>query len=160
MLTQFDPDKGPLFTGEFTSVIVVDPAIPGHVPNLVIDPTKDFNIELKWKLEGSDVPLYLAALGGNWDIQVYAESIGPGPDFRIANASIPAGPPVTPALYATTLTVPAGTLPEENPTPSNTDPSGVYKIVVTVFLDSVLGSPGFDICGFSEGPIIKVENPE
>ena len=37
--------------------------------------------------------------------------------------------------------------------------SGVYKLVVTVFLDSVFGSPGYDIMGFAEGPVIKMENP-
>lgn len=160
MASQFDPDKGPLFTGEFTSVIVRDPAIPGHVPNLVIDPTKPFSIDVAWKLEGSDVPLYLAALDKNWTVEAYAESVGPGPDFKIATEIVPAGTPATPKNYATTLTVPASTLPEEDPGGGPTDPTGVYKIVVTVFLNSTLGAPGFDICGFSEGPVIKVENPE
>jgi hypothetical protein len=31
--------------------------------------------------------------------------------------------------------------------------------VVSVFLNSNLGSPGFDVTGFREGPILKMENP-
>ncbi len=158
MLTTFDPDKGPNFKGEFTKVKIIDPAFPGQVPNLVIDPTRNFDIELEWKIEGFDVPLYLAALGGNWDVEVFAESLGPGPELRIAQTTVAAGPPGgTLHTYATTVTVvaPSGLL-EGNPGPG---PSGVYKLVVTVFLNSNLGAPGFDICGFAEGPVFKVENP-
>ena len=55
------------------------------------------------------------------------------------------------------LVVPAGTLSEENP--GQNAPSGVYELVVTAFLDSTLGDPGYDIMGFSRGPTIKVESP-
>jgi hypothetical protein len=30
---------------------------------------------------------------------------------------------------------------------------------VTTFLDSALGPIGYDMMGYAEGPIIKVENP-
>jgi hypothetical protein len=30
---------------------------------------------------------------------------------------------------------------------------------VTVFLDSTIGQPGFDIIGFNQGPAFKVEDP-
>ncbi len=53
--------------------------------------------------------------------------------------------------------MPPNSLDEENP--GNPLVSGVYKLVVTVFLNSVFGSPGYDIMGFAEGPVIKVENP-
>ena len=33
------------------------------------------------------------------------------------------------------------------------------KSVVTTFLDSVLGPVGYDMMGYAEGPIIKVESP-
>jgi hypothetical protein len=62
-----------------------------------------------------------------------------------------------PFAYSTTLTVQPNTLDEENP--GNPLVSGVYKLVVTVFLNSVFGSPGYDIMGFAEGPVIKVEDP-
>ena len=53
------------------------------------------------------------------------------------------------------MTVAAGTLQEGNPG-SNT--SGVYKLAAVVFLDSQLGVLGYDLAGFSEGPIIEVES--
>ncbi len=62
MLSTFDPDKGPLFQGEFGNLAVIDPALPGHVGNLVLDPTKPYTIRMKWEISGTDVPLYLAAL--------------------------------------------------------------------------------------------------
>ena len=156
MLTQFDPDKGPLFTGEFTSISLIDPAIPGHRGNLVFDPTKPFEIQLAWKLEGSDVPLYLAGADPTWSVEAFAESIGPGPEVRLAIGTLAKGPSVTPASYSHTLTVPANTLPEGNPFPGQ--PSGVYKIVCTVFLNSSV-SGGFDVSGFVEGPVIRMEDP-
>jgi hypothetical protein len=158
-LTEFDPDKGPLFTGAFTKLDVIDPAIPGHVRNLVIDPRKPFNIEITWKIEGSDVPLYLTALDANWSVEAFAESVGPGPDLRIATGSVSKGtaPFSTTETYSVTLTVPANTLPEHDP--GQNSPSGVYMLVVTVFLNSSIGAPGFDIAGFHEGPMIRVESP-
>ena len=54
--SQFDPDLGVLLNGEFRSVTVLDPALPGHVPNLVLDPTKDFQVEVNWRLNGTEVP--------------------------------------------------------------------------------------------------------
>ena len=56
--------------------------------------------------------------------------------------------------YTVTVTVPANTLQEDSG-----DVSGIYKLVVSVFLNSNLGSPGFDVTGFREGPILKMENP-
>jgi hypothetical protein len=48
--------------------------------------------------------------------------------------------------------------PEEDP--GNPSQSGTHKIVVTTFLNSELGSVGYDMMGYAEGPIIKVEDPE
>lgn len=157
MPTQFDPDKGPLFKGEFTSILVKDPAIAGHTPNLVLDPSKPFQITVDWKLTGTDVPLYLAGADATWSVEAFAESIGPGPEVRLAIGSLPKGPSVNPATYSHTLTVPPFTLSEGNPFPGQ--PSGVYKIVATVFLNSAV-SGGYDIAGFLEGPVIRMENPE
>ena len=161
MLTTFDPDKGPLFKGEFTKIEVIDPAIAGHVPNLVIDPSKPFEVHLEWQLSGTDVPLYMAALNDNWSVEVFAESLGNGPELRIGFDSVPKANGVgdgvtTPMVFKSTVVVAPSTLVEG--TPSN-NASGIYKLVSCVFLNSSLGAPGFDIAGFAEGPIIKAENP-
>ena len=59
--------------------------------------------------------------------------------------------------YTAKITVPPDTLNEENP--GDPTQSGTYKIVVTAFLDSDLGPVGYDMMGYAEGPIIKVESP-
>jgi hypothetical protein len=124
MQTQFDPELVPdLFQGEFTSVLLDDPAIAGHVPNLVLNSQRSFSIHVSWKLTGTQVPLYMAALTDQWDVTAYAESIGPGPEVRLAagqepkaNATISSVPtpngPVPVYEWRHTLQVPAGLLPE------------------------------------------------
>jgi hypothetical protein len=150
-----------LFFGEFTKVRVIDPADPAPpmVGNLVIDPSKKFLIEIEWKLSGFFVPVYLEALGGNWEVEAYASSLGPpGDNLRIASKSVPVGVAEQPKTYSVTLEVPANTLKEHTPGPQG--PSGIYRLGISAFLDSTLGSPGYDIAGFADGPTIKAEVPE
>lgn len=159
---QFDPNIPGFISGDFTQVAVVEPGGLG-ASNLVLDPTKAYNINVAWEITGSLTPLWLAALSTaspSWSVAAYAESVGPGPEKILVAQNVPVLPLPSanpPFAYSTTLTVPPGSLDEENPG----DPlvSGVYKLVVTVFLDSTFGSPGYDIMGFAEGPVIKVENP-
>ncbi len=155
----FDPDFGvDLFHGEFSDIKIIDPQpTPINVRNLVIDPTKPFQIEMNWKLSGFFVKPWLAALGGSWSVEVFAESVGPGPDLRIGSATVPVGAIENPKSYSVQVTVPANTLPEGNP--GQPSPSGVYKLVCTCFLNSALGLPGYDVAGFAEGPVIRVEDP-
>jgi hypothetical protein len=59
--------------------------------------------------------------------------------------------------YTAKVTVPPGTLLEHVP---GSDQGGIYKLAVAVFLNSnLVGVPGYDLIGFSEGPIIQAENP-
>jgi hypothetical protein len=164
-MSNFDPNVPSGFltiTGEFTTAILVEEVPAIGVGNLVLDPGEEFKIKVDWKIDGNIAELWLAALAvdsPNWVVTAYAESIGPGPEQILVVQNVPVLPLVgnPPFTYTTTLTVPPDTLLEENPG----DPlvSGVYKLVVTVFLNSVFGSPGYDVMGFSEGPVIKMENP-
>ena len=157
-MQQFDPNIPGLIEGNVNSVVAIDPALtfpPFELGNSVLDPSKDFQIAVNWSITGLLRPLWLTALGGNWNVQVFAESLGGGPEILLArDDSVAADPNVFD--YAVTLTVPAGTLPEGNP---GSEVSGIYKLVASVFLDSTLPSPGFDMVGFNEGPIIQIENP-
>lgn len=59
--------------------------------------------------------------------------------------------------YEATIVVPKDKLDEHDP---GTDIGGIYKLAVAVFLNSTLaGTPGFDLVGYREGPIIQAENP-
>ena len=127
------------------------------VGNVIINPALPFTIEVEWTLKGFFVPLWLAALGGNWVVEAYADCIGPGPEKRIAVLNVPVGPAVQPKTYSATLTVAANELPEHDPGPAG--PSGIYRLTVSAFLNSTLGAPGYDIIGFAEGVTIRAENP-
>jgi hypothetical protein len=95
---------------------------------------------------------------------VYAESVGPGLEITLGTASVQtsATQPCTVnttksncTKFSATVTVPAGKLREDDAANS-----GIYKLVATVFLNSNLSTPGFDLSGFTEGPIIRVESPQ
>ena len=156
-MDQFDPNRPGEIQGDVTSVIVIDPAAPAppHAGNLVVDPTKAFQIKVDWALTGTDVPLWLNGRTSNWNVQAYAESIGGGFEGLIArDDTVAANPNV--ASYSALLTVPALKLEEGNP---GSDVGGLYKLAVAVFLNSDLPGAGFDMIGFREGPIIQVEDP-
>jgi hypothetical protein len=156
-MKQFDPNIPGLISGDVTTVTVIDPAntFPGfEVGNHVLDRNESFDVKVDWEIQGLLAPLWLAALGGNWDVSVYAESLGGGNEIRLGTATVAADPAVT--SYSATVTVPPNSLDEHAP---GTDVGGIYKLVVAVFLNSNLGRPGFDMIGFNEGPIVQVENP-
>ena len=167
-MQRFDPQIVGFMEGEVTNVALTEPGSfpPPGVGNLVVDPTKQFRLHVEWEVFGFLVPLWLAALGGSWDVTVYAESIGGGPERRIGNTTVSVGSSLPATTHAgepnarkfiADITVPAGVLGENIPASNQ---SGVYKLVTTTFLDStLLGVPGFDVVGFEEGPIIMVENP-
>lgn len=156
-MQQFDPNIPGLIGGEITTVVVIDPAreFPFEVGNHVLNRDDSFQVRVDWEITGALRPLWLSALGGKWNVQLYAESLGGGPEILLAsNNDKDADSGV--ANYSVTLDVPAGALAEGDP---GSNVSGIYKLVVSVFLDSTLGAPGFDMTGFNEGPIIQVENP-
>lgn len=157
-MQQFDPNIPGLIEGNITTVVVLDPAgtfPPFEVGNHVLNRNDSFQVNVEWTITGLLRPLWLAALGGNWNVQLFAESIGGGPEILLARDDSVAADPNR-ADYAVQLTVPPNALDEGNP---GSNVSGIYKLVVSVFLDSDLGRPGFDMTGFNEGPIIQVENP-
>jgi hypothetical protein len=166
-MNQFDPQIPGLMEGEVTSLAVIDPEpFVGGTGNHVIDPTKEFTLKVEWEVFGQLVPVWLAALAGDWDVSVYAESLGGGDEVRLGTTLVPTSPtlPCTVnqakancAKYETEVIVPAGRLQEHQP---GTDVGGIYKLVASVFLNSDLpGTPGFDLIGFTEGPIIQAESP-
>lgn len=162
----FDPTIPGYLEGEVGPIVVTAPPTfpPPALRRLVVDPAKPFDLTVEWEIFGDLVPLWLSALAGDWVVTAYAESVGPGPEVEIGTATVPTGNTLPCTVntaksnctkYSATITVPATTLPEDDGTSS-----GIYKLVVTVFLNSNLPAPGFDLSGFTEGPIIRVESPE
>ena len=169
MTDRFDPNippvnpTDPAIEGEFLGIVAVTEQQTLGQSNLVINREQSFNIDVSWRLFGNLVPLWLTALSVNtpdWVVTAYAESQGPGDEVTLGSVNVPVGGPLfsDDERYSATITVPPRTLNEEDP--GDPAQSGVYKIVVTTFLDSTLGGAGFDAIGYAEGPIVKVENPE
>ena len=168
MTDRFDPNipptgpSDPAIEGEFIGIVAITEQPTLGKSNLVINGDKDFDIEVKWHVFGNLVPLWLTALSvrsPNWVVTAYAESQGPGDEVSLGSVLVPVGGPFfsQDETYSAKLNVPAKKLPEEDP--GNPNQSGTYKIVVTTFLDSDLGPVGYDMMGYAEGPIVKVESP-
>jgi hypothetical protein len=170
MTDRFDPNipadpadpAAPSIEGEFTGIVGITEQPTLGKSNLVVNRDKAFDIKVSWHVFGNLVPLWLTALAlntKNWVVTAYAESQGPGDEKTLGSVNVPVGGPAfsQDEAYTATITVPADTLNEENP--GDPTQSGTYKIVVTTFLDSVLGPVGYDMMGYAEGPIIKVESP-
>jgi hypothetical protein len=168
MTARFDPNippagpTDPAIEGAFTGVVAITEHPSLGKSNLVVNRARPFDIEVNWRVFGNLVPLWLTALSArtkNWVVTAYAESQGPGDEVSLGSVDVPVGGPQFSQneAYSAKLTVPANTLPEEDP--GNRSQSGVYKIIVTTFLNSDLGPVGYDMMGYAEGPIIKVENP-
>ncbi|WP_305783309.1 hypothetical protein [Symbioplanes lichenis] len=169
MTDRFDPNipptkdpTDPCIEGDFTSIVGITDRPTLGKSNLVVNRDQPFDITVEWHVFGNLVPLWLTALSArtrNWVVTAYAESQGPGDEKTLGSVNVPIGGPTfsLDEKYSAKLTVPANMLAEENP--GDPTQSGTYKIVVTTFLDSDLGAVGYDMMGYAEGPIIKVESP-
>lgn len=168
MTDRFDPNippagpTDPAIEGEFTGIVAITERPTLGKSNLVVNRDESFDIEVSWHVFGNLTSLWLTALSvdtPNWVVTAYAESQGPGDEVTLGSVDVPiGGPPFSlDEAYSARLTVPPGTLNEENP--GDPTQSGTYKIVVTAFLNSALGPVGYDMMGYAEGPIVKVESP-
>jgi len=165
MADNFDPNVPGQIQGDVTGLAVIDPAATfvGELGNLVVDPDRDFQVKVDWEVFEQFAPLFLNG-AGDWDVRVYAESVGPGDEIEIGRVGVPAnaggacaihgGPPCS--GFSATVNVPARTLQEDIPGQQ----SGVYKLVATVFLDTPLVGQPYDMSGYREGPVIRVESPQ
>jgi hypothetical protein len=166
-MDQFDPNIPGLIEGDVALTIIDPQPFVGGKGNRVLDPDRPFTVTVAWEIFGQLVPLWLSALAGDWDVSVYV--IGGGKESLLVSATV-ATTAVQPCTvnnaqpnctrFSTDVVVPAGSLQEHIP---GTNSSGIYRLAAAVFLNSNLpttpGSPGFDLIGFSEGPIFQVENP-
>jgi hypothetical protein len=158
-----------VFQGEFTKIDLIQPdgSLPGDITNRVIDPEEPFKIHIEWKISGAYKGPFLSAVD-DWKLKAFCESIGPGPEMEIGTGSLPIGPiagPNSDMYWSFDVEVPAHTLPpleDKKPVPPESNykkPSGIYKIVVSVFANAHIPGP-FDIVGFGELRfLIGVEDP-
>jgi hypothetical protein len=91
-------------------------------------------------------------------VTAYAEPVGPGTPVTLGSVNVATLPAVltTETVYTATITAAANQLREENP--GDPTESGVYRLLVTAFLNSAIPGGGYDLIGYAEGPVIKAEN--
>lgn len=166
MAENFDPNIPGQFQGDVTGLRVIDPAAEfvGERGNLVVDPGRAFQVEVQWEIFNQFGPPTVDGLGAQgalWDIRVFAESMGPGPEILIGSDTLATGNHGACTVnqadpdcrrYRVRVNVPANTLPEDVG-----GRSGLYKLVASVFLNDATGR--FDLSGYREGPVIRVESP-
>jgi hypothetical protein len=111
-------------------------------PSSVLDAGAQFTIEARWSVDAATA----SALGGQWEVAAYAESIGPGREQQLATGTVAVNGAQD---YNTTLTVAGGTLPA----PAAGE-SGVYK-VVTVLTHRNFGVLS-RIAAIDEGPLVRI----
>jgi hypothetical protein len=139
----------PPLTGDGPFVQVLDPS--GTAPRIIIDTDHDFRVRVRWSLERPAADL----LGDDWIVQVYAESIGPGPEQRLGVETVPVSSgsvSATQVEFTGTINVPAGTLPAEA-----ANRSGVYMLVAVVTYNGAFGPTV--LAGFEQGPVIQLRDP-
>jgi hypothetical protein len=109
-----------LLTGGPATMIVKD---NNGSPANVLEAGLTFTIDVSWQIDA----LAALLLGGAWEVTAYVEGIGSAAFEGQVGASVTV-PLNGGQTYAATISVPAGTLPD-NPQPPD---SGVYKLVVVL----------------------------
>lgn len=113
-------------------------------PSSVLEAAKDFTINASWSID----PAAALLLGGQWEVAAYVESVGQGPEQQVGPTEIV--PLNGTASYSRTVTVPAGTLPD-NPQPPL---SGVYKLIVVLIHRNFAAVS--DVAAVAEGPFLRI----
>lgn len=146
MPLRFDPLAPTVLNGD-VQVQVIDP--DGN-PNQVLEINRPWRAQIEWFIDGPTV----SSLGGNWHIELYLESIGPGFEglagtdtVNLTNIFAPLSNP-THLVYRSTINVPAGTPPDPR----------VYKITALVTYTNLFNN-NMAMAGFSEGPMIQFYSP-
>jgi hypothetical protein len=113
-------------------------------PSTVLEAAANFTIDATWSID----PAAALLLGGQWELAAYVESVGQGPEQQVGPTEIV--PLNGTASYSRTVTVPAGTLPD-NPAPPL---SGVYKLIVVLIHRNFAAVS--DVAAVAEGPFLRI----
>jgi len=142
--TPFDPT---VFDVTFTTHHI---DVGGPAPKTIIRTDQEWTIHLVWRTTGSAT----AMIGGKWHVHAYLESMGPGNDFSLIDPNdhhIDLRPGDSPIDYPVELDVPAGVVHFD---PGIMDNTGIYKLVVAVTYEDLIGNPG-PIAGNWVGPMLQ-----
>jgi hypothetical protein len=114
-------------------------------PTDVIEASLPFNVQSDWTIDAITAGL----LGGDWRVEVHAESLGQGFEGLLASQVVPVVPGQT--VYASTIVIPAGTFLNDPPPDGLTE---IYKLAVVLLHQN--GGVTTSICALQEGPVVLV----
>ncbi len=131
------------------SVQVID--LDGN-PNRVVEAGTGFQVKVRWHLTGVLAPLII----NDWHVRLFAESIGPGFEGKLAEQTAVTPTLVTPTdvRLDATLNVPAASTLAM----VNAEGDGVYELVVVIAHDNVVNLRD-TLAGFADGLVIDIRNP-
>lgn len=120
-------------------------------PNRVIGDKAPFFVTVDWNLSPPD---QAALLDGTWTVNLYAGSLGPGPEKRIGTATVAATGVLS---YTATIKVsyPYGGLGEDEHPPPD---SGVYQSVLVITYRTAAGTQT-EMAGFAKVPTFMLRSP-
>jgi len=141
---EFEHPFGAAMTASGT-VTVLDPAAGAFPPTTIIQRDHAWKVQVEWEINGPAAP----AVGGEWVVRCYLESIGPGFEGQIG---VPETVPLADA--------PPLPLPREYEREIDIDAAeilgisdGAYRLVTLINYENG-GIPG-EIAGHQEGPIVQ-----
>ena len=142
------PFETPLPPGNF-DVTITNAAVReygGTNPTTIIRTDQTWDVQIEWQTSGS-IATWLA---GNWHLQIFMESMGPGDEVVLVDSNEAVIPlvPESPHLYQYHPDFPAGKVT-----------AGVYKLVLTITYTDAANNPG-GMAGYWEGPIIQFYDPK
>lgn len=142
-------DSGNAFLhGTGPTITVMD---PDGTPNNILQENIGGSVRVDWSFSG---PGRFFLTPTQFQVDLYAESIGPGPEKLVGAVTVP-GSAHTPGPtwnFSRSVLIPAGSLPPQGPTAS-----GVYRL--TVVITNSIGGVRTALGGFVEGPVIEMRNP-
>lgn len=136
-------DFAPYLVGDGPTVTVLDPDLN---PNNILDSAQGGSVKVDWSFSGvlaGFVPIV------TFTVNVYAESMGPGPEVTVGTQVVSPGAPLTATIAITSGQLPAG----------GATSSGVYRLT-TVITSSIVfpGVPTIQLplAAFVDGPTIQM----
>jgi len=139
--------------GTDPTISVVD---PDGTPNNILQKDLANSCTVSWSFTGGGSAFLNPS---TFTVDLYAESIGPGPERRLGSVSVSGASPGH--NYTVTIPIPPNSLLADGegglgiPVPPGA--SGVYKLVAVI--NNAVGGARDKLAGFAEGPIIEIRNP-
>jgi hypothetical protein len=157
------PELPGFLTFDVTAMNVTEPA-GAFGPTTIIPRNQAFTLSTDFKIDGwigkglNDLPPVGPPVF-EYNVTYYAESIGPGPDYKF-----PPGPPtVTLSVACIKNQYSYGAAQSSYTVPANTMQEGTYKLTAMVKMSPIAtpGGQGFPwhVLGFVEGPMIDIYIP-